>query len=36
MYELLELICMKERTGAEEIGSQVVTPLNKFNLIWKK
>jgi hypothetical protein len=34
--ELLERVPMKGRTGADEIFSQLVTLLNKFELPWVK
>jgi hypothetical protein len=34
--ELLELVPMKGKTGADEIFSKLVTLLNKFELPWGK
>jgi hypothetical protein len=34
--DLLELVPMKGKTGADEIFSQLVTLLNKFDLLWGK
>jgi hypothetical protein len=36
LEELLELFPMKGKTGADEIFSQLVTLLNKFELPWGK
>jgi hypothetical protein len=36
LVELLELVPMKGKTGADEIVSQLVTLLNKFQLPWGK
>jgi hypothetical protein len=36
LMELIELVPMKGKTGADEIVSQLVTLLNKFELPWGK